>query len=56
MTTKKIIIINMFKKTIHPGLLLMLGKIDKFPASSAEARHRCQIILPPSTIIMTSIS
>lgn len=35
--------INMFKKIIISGLLPMLCKIDKYPASSAKANHQCQI-------------
>lgn len=33
----------MFKKIIISGLLPMLCKIDKYPASSAKANHQCQI-------------
>lgn len=31
-------------------------KIDKYPVSSAEAKHRCQIIIPFTTIVMTAMS
>lgn len=43
----------MFKKTIDPGLLFVLCKIDRLPASSVAAKHRCQIKIPFTTIIMT---
>lgn len=46
----------MFKKIIISGLLPMLGKIDKYPASSAKANHQCQIKIPSITIIKTNIA